>query len=97
MRQDVKINAINDLDFEDGDLIVGESDSQHHLLISLASPGDWKIAPLLGPALFRYLNGPTSQRVMSGMERALRISLDLDGYQVTALTIAGGKIQIETR
>lgn len=77
-----------DLLFEDGDLVVGESDEDHIIDIVMLSKGSDREFPALGvDAVRRYLNKPASSRVQ--FERDVKQELAKDGYTGIQLDFEG--------
>lgn len=73
-----------DLKFTGGDLLVGDSDSDHVEDIIGSAPGEWKEFPLVGVAINQYL-GSTGQE--AEISRQVRLQLQGDGYaQLGVLT-----------
>lgn len=68
-----------DLVFQDGDILVRESDQQHvkHLLV--AQPGHYKNVPLLGIGIANYLYAPASNTTTRELERSVKMNLEADG------------------
>jgi hypothetical protein len=78
-----------DLAFTDeGDLVVGASDSQHLALLLLIYQGEWKGDPLVGIGLRRYQNAPLGPVEAAALNREASIQFTRDGYQVLALDLS---------
>jgi hypothetical protein len=75
---DILLNN-NDLVFENGDFVIGESDQQHIADTINAFPGWWKEDPADGVGIFQYLNSGGQEQAIA---RSIKINLQSDGYQV---------------
>ena len=72
-----------DLMIADGDLVVGESDTQHIKHIILTNPGDWKKDPETGGAIRRQINRIDNKIY----RRKLKIQLEADGWNLNQVKI----------
>ena len=80
---DILLGPDYDLVFtEAGDLLVGESDSQHIGLLLLTSQGEWRADPLVGVGLARYQSAPYGPAQAQALQREVAVQLQRDGYQV---------------
>ena len=93
LNYDITLNN-NDLYFQNGDMVISQSDNQHIQDNLYAFPGWWKQYPLDGVGLYSYLNG-------SGIEQELQRRIDLelaqDGYQTFGSVVyfdSAGVLQI---
>lgn len=69
----------NDLQIQDGDFVIGESDQQHVADTINAFPGWWKEFPADGVGVFAYLNSAGQEQTLA---RSIKINLTSDGYIV---------------
>jgi len=76
---------------KDGDFAVGECLDQEVDIILKLSQGQWRGAPLLGPGLFRFVNGPVQAEDIIGV---VQLHLQMDGKRST-VTVEGGRMDID--
>lgn len=76
MSDDVLLDNDGDLDFSNGDLIVGNSEMQEIGLILQSNQGDYKEDPIIGANLNRFIKGVQSNK---GNRKQLAIALARDG------------------
>jgi hypothetical protein len=88
---DILLDDDGELQFRNGDLLIGESDGQHIQDILIASPGHYKQTPLLGGSLIMGLNGANTV----DFKRDLRLQLESDGYEVATLNFNNDQINID--
>lgn len=67
-----------------GDFATGDIDNNYIEYILLSSPGHWKEFPVVGVALYKYLNGTKSPQVIS---RAIRMQLENDIFVNPAIDV----------
>lgn len=86
---DIKLEATadnfystGDLLIENGDFVIGLSDSQHVQDTIIADAGWWKQYPADGVGLLRYLNAASSYQPL---QKAIKQQLTIDGYKVNPL------------
>lgn len=88
---DIILNDNYDIDFTNGDLTVGRSDSQQAALLLHSSPGEWKENPTHGVGIARYIehhdNGQLARRIHS--------ELSADGMRVNSINIQQSTINID--
>lgn len=75
-----------DLLFEDGDLVIGQSDQNHIYDIISSAKGDWREYPLLGANAILYRNKAISK---AEFVRSIKEELKKDGYQNVQVTFSG--------
>ena len=85
---DILLNDDNSLKITNGDFETGESELQEVALILQSVQGEWKSTPILGPNLYRFINGKTNK---AEIEREVAIHLAIDNKDFKAL-----KTKIET-
>ena len=83
MRYDLALNTDGDLDIQDGDLVIGESDYIHVKHILESYPGDWKQYPELGIGIQKQINSPITR----AFKRKAKIQLESDGYDINDIAI----------
>ncbi len=79
---DILLNEDNSLKIINGDFDTGESELQEVALILQSTQGEWKSSPILGPNLYRFINGKTSK---SEIEREVAIHLAIDNKDFKTL------------
>lgn len=87
---DVLLGNDLDLDLQNGDLNIGESDSQNVQLILTYSPGSLKHNPIIGCSLIKAVNGNVSRF----MQNSIRQQLLFDGFKIKKLKINNKGIDI---
>ena len=85
---DIILNEDNGAKILNGDFDVGVSEMQEVALILQSTQGQWKINPLLGPNLFRFIKAKTNK---AEIEREVTIHLGIDNKDFKTL-----KTKIET-
>ena len=85
--QDILLNEDFDLEFKNGDFVVGDSDEQHIQLIALIEPGQIRHSPLTGLGIAKRLQSPMSLRQQDALRRAAYLQLEIDGYQSGAASV----------
>jgi len=74
--KDILLNQDNDIDFLNGDIVIGESLLQEVGIIVTLNSGDLKSDPILGPNLIQLLKSKTNA---TEVEQRLRVHLARDG------------------
>ncbi len=87
MRKDLLLDDDFDLLISNGDLVVGESDTQHKQLILMSAPGEWRQHPLLGCNLKLWLNAPLDSERIVKMKSTINKQLESDGYVLKSLSL----------
>lgn len=87
MNQDILRNVDGDLDFANGDIVIGQSDQQHVEDIFIAHQGEYKEFPLIGFGAIDYIK---SNVVDSEFKRDLKLQLEYDGYNSVTIDISNG-------
>lgn len=83
MVNDILLNADGDLDVsEDGDLVVGFSDTQHFADLLLGEKGNYKQNPLSGIGGKRYINAPVTSASVQALKKEVKVQLESDGAVV---------------
>lgn len=91
--QDIAL-YLNDLQIRNGDLLIGESDSQHVMDSINAFPGWWKENPVDGVGLFQYSGSVGKEQEIA---KAIKVNLTSDGYTVNSPQVsitASGQVTI---
>lgn len=83
MREDAKFTD-GDLDFNDSDMVIVASDTQHVEDTIRANPGNWPENPSDGVAIMTYLGASGEEQTLA---RLTKIQLQSDGYQVNNPTV----------
>lgn len=87
MRRDIQLNENHELIIRNGDFVVGDSDQQHVIDITLAHPGDYKAFPLIGFGAILQLKKNIDNYQF---KRNLSIQLEYDGYKNPDIDLSGG-------
>ncbi len=82
--KDIITDETGDLSLQDGDILLGFSDSQHVEHIILADKGHYRQFPLIGVGLARYLNGNINP---VALEQEISLNLESDNYSVKRVQI----------
>lgn len=82
--KDILINA--DITFKNGDLVVGESDTQHIEHILTAKPGHFYQFPTLGVGVLDEIKGSISKQVL---RQKIKRNLESDNYRVNRIEVKG--------
>ncbi len=80
--KDILLNQDNDLDFLNGDVVIGESLLQEVSIIARLQSGELKSDPILGPNLIQLIKSNSKQ---ADIEQRLRIHLARDGKEYNEL------------
>jgi hypothetical protein len=91
--KDILLNSDFDLEIVDGDLVIGESTTQHQQLLLLTNKGDWKENPLVGVGATGFLKEENE----SGLMQEIRIQFEKDGMEVNNISIQSGAIEIDAK
>ena len=89
MMDDLLLNDF-DLEFENGDLVIGNSKNQSIEMLMLSAQGEWKEYPEAGADIRRSQNGVIDQF----LERNIRVQLEADNFNLDKLTIDENGFQI---
>jgi hypothetical protein len=87
MRKDIQVDENNDLITKSGDFVVGESDRQHIIDITIAHPGEFKSYPMLGFAAILHIKKNSNEM---RFKRDLKIQLEYDGYNNPNIDLSDG-------
>ncbi len=87
---DILLNSDFDLDFENGDLVVGNAKYQSIELLLTSSQGEWKEHPEAGADIKKNQNGVIDQ----SLERNIRVQLVADNFNLDKLIINENGFQI---
>lgn len=90
---DILLNDDNDLLFENGDLIIGESTRQHQELLLLIEKGELREFPTSCVGIRSWLNDDAG---FAGIKSAIKREFEIDGMSVSRITIENGKIITES-
>jgi len=80
------ISATEDIEVEDGDFKIIQSDGQHIQAILEAGKGNFIATPLLGVDIQQYINAPTTTREL---KQDITTELTRDNFRVKKLEAAG--------
>jgi hypothetical protein len=82
-----------DIRIENGDLVIGDSVTQHIEDLLIAEKGFFKFDPEIGVGLNRYTNDDLSPE---DLIRLIRLELEKDGMKINKILISNdGKIEID--
>ena len=88
---DILLNSDYDLNFENGDLAIGNSKNQSIEMILLSAQGEWKEHPEAGADVKRAINGVIGQL----LDRNIRVQLEADNFNLDELIINENGFQIK--
>jgi hypothetical protein len=90
--RDIKLTD-NDLEFQQGDFLITNSDQQHIEDIVEAFQGSYKEFPLLGVGIRQYINSAGAQDEVQSL---VQLQLESDGYTVNSVILGDqGNIYID--
>lgn len=75
----------------DGDLLTGDSQSQHVYHIILNSRGAYKQNPLVGVGEPKIINAPLDGQ----LRREVQVQLEADGFSLKEFSITDGAIDVQ--
>lgn len=87
MRKDILRDDNGDLQFANGDFVIGQSDQQHVVDLLDMQPGELKEFPLAGFGAINYI-----KRTITADEfkRDLKLQLNYDGYSNPTIDTSNG-------
>lgn len=85
MAKDIIYN--NDIEFENGDFKIGDSDLQHVEHVLRAYPGNYKASPWLGVGIEDFKSAPMTASTRQKLEREIKLQLESDGATNTFVKI----------
>jgi len=68
-----------DLQIENGDFIIGDSDQQHVEDLLIAQKGEYTQNPILGIGISRFLRAPMDSRIREKLSREIKLQIEADG------------------
>jgi len=84
--KDFHINKnTGDIEIDNGDFVVSESDQQHIEDILISSKGDYKQSPFSGVGIRDWLKGPSSLSIINDLEKEIRMQLVYDSFSIKTL------------
>ncbi|HOI27099.1 MAG TPA: hypothetical protein PLN63_05325 [Paludibacteraceae bacterium] len=81
-----------DISVKDGTFEVGTTDEQNVQLIVCSNKGEFKEYPHLGVGAINYLKSVGKEKVL---KRAVRVNLQMDGYNNPNVIMDNGQLKIE--
>ena len=81
---------------KDGDWNITFSDEQHVEDLLMTSPGHVKDSPLTGVGIVKYINAPLSPRIVSELERNIKLQIEADGAKGATAKVLPDTQSIET-
>ncbi len=89
---DILLGEDNDLLFENGDFVIGNSDKQNQKLIIVSGKGDYKAHPEVGVGIEGYLNDESLTPLLIEIKK----QLEYDGMKINDVFIdEEGKLVID--
>lgn len=85
--KDIQLDADGDLLFKDGDFVLGFSLDQEIEDVMVSAPGWYKLSPITGVNIRRWIDGPLTLQVRNDVQRAIRVQLEYDGMKVNKADI----------
>ena len=84
--QDFKLNKKSDLDIQNGDFVIGDTDQQNIELILLSHKGAFKEHPILGVGITDYIKSP---EIISRLrlENEINNQLEFDNFRIKDLDV----------
>jgi hypothetical protein len=83
-----------DLEIQDGDILIQESTDQEVEAILLSTPGDFVEAPLIGLSIYKLLNGPLD---LLKLRSRIKAALVGDNMEAVSIEISSETININAR
>ncbi|MCF6184356.1 MAG: hypothetical protein L3J56_06965 [Bacteroidales bacterium] len=87
--KDILLDDNNDLIFQTGDFVIGESEKQDIKMILQAVKNDYKQTPEIGVNLIEYINNSQDGRAL---KQAIKLNLRIDGKENKRFKIDKGEI-----
>ena len=88
--KDILLNTDLDLLIANGDLVVGESTSQHQKLLLISAKGDFKENPTIAVGAGGYLKDDDETGLMAEIKK----EFEKDGMKVDEINIKNGNIEV---
>lgn len=88
MRKDYKQTEDGDIAIINGDFAVVESDEQHVHDIMMSTKGSWRMYPLFGFGIMKYIKASSSK--LGKLKRELLVELNSDGYKGIVIDMKDG-------
>lgn len=87
---DILLNTDLDLDFVNGDLVIGDATKQNQQLLVISSKGDWKENPTIGVGAAGYLKDEDE----AGLMAEIKTQFEKDGMKVSAIKVSNENIEV---
>jgi hypothetical protein len=87
---DILLNTDLDLDFVNGDLVIGDATKQNQQLLVISSKGDWKENPTIGVGAAGYLKDEDE----AGLMAEIKTQFEKDGMKVLAIKVSNENIEV---
>ena len=75
-------NIEHDLVIEEGDFVKHNAVQDHIEDILLYTKGSFRLNPLVGADLVKFINAPWSTKTIISTEKTIRLQLEMDGYTI---------------
>lgn len=89
--KDILLNTDLDLQFSNGDLVIGESTKQHQELLMLSKKGDWKENPTIGIGAPGFLKDED----YDGLLAEIKKEFERDGMVVRSVSYDNEKLNVD--
>ncbi|MEO6901543.1 MAG: oxidase [Bacteroidia bacterium] len=87
--KDIILDDDNDLEIQNGDFVISLSDQQHVVLILNTTVGEWKLSPLTGVGIQKYISSSGQQQTL---KRSIEVQLQADGYEKPDVILKGNEV-----
>lgn len=94
MAKDILLDDTDDLLFQDGDLVIGESADQDVSLIIRSCQGDWRASPFTGFGIAQRMRNEINR---TEFERELGAQLALDGFSLPVVQLGPDGLTINAK
>lgn len=88
---DILLGTDGDLKIENGDLVIGYSDTQHQKLLLTSFKGQWKEKPTIGVGAAGFLKDEDVQ----GLAAEIKQEFERDGMRVNKIVVTTDNIKVD--
>ena len=88
---DILLDTDGDLKIENGDLVLGYSDTQHQNLLLVTFKGQWKEKPTMGVGAAGFLKDEDVQ----GLAAEIKQEFERDGMRVNKIEVTTENIKVD--
>lgn len=89
--KDILINE--DVEFKNGDFVIGISDAQHIEHILTAKPGQFYQFPTLGVGVVDLIKSSINRQAL---KQKIKVNLESDNYRINKIEVVGGIDELKT-